>query len=80
MCRIGMQGLRCIFPTNEKPAIDCIEVKEHDLAKLDEGEYLNDTGTDLQSKQVDHTLVQSCMPRPLKKLPKQTQALTQATY
>ena len=80
MCRIGMQGLKCIFPTNKKPAIDGIEVNEHDLAKLDEGEYVNDTIIDLQSKQVDYTVVQSCMPRPLKKLPRLTQALTQATY
>ena len=58
MCRIGMQGLKCIFTTNRKLSIDCIEVKEHDLAKLDEGEYLNDTSKDEQSKQVYHTLVQ----------------------
>lgn len=39
-----LQGLYCVYPPNQK--FDVVEVTEHDLARLDDEEFLNDTVID----------------------------------
>lgn len=39
-----LQDFRCVFPPCKK--FDVVEVTEHDLARLDDGEFLNDTVID----------------------------------
>lgn len=39
-----MQDLYCTYPPDQK--FDVVEVTEHDLARLDDAEFLNDTVID----------------------------------
>ena len=43
-----LQDVRCVFPPHRKA--DAIEMTEHDLAKLDDREMLNDTVIDFMIK------------------------------
>ena len=43
-----VQDMRCVYPVGRK--LDVVEMTEHDLARLDDGEFLNDTVIDFFAK------------------------------
>ena len=45
-----MQDLRCVYPLGRK--LDVVELTEHDLSRLDDAEFLNDTVIDFFAKYV----------------------------
>lgn len=43
-----VQGMRCVYPLGRK--MDVVELTEHDLSRLDDNEFLNDTVIDFYAK------------------------------
>ena len=43
-----MQDMRCVYPPGRK--LDVVELTEHDLSRLDDNEFLNDSVIDFYAK------------------------------
>ena len=45
---VRLQDMRCVYPLGRK--LDVVELTEHDLSRLDNDEFLNDTVIDFYAK------------------------------
>lgn len=43
-----VQEMRCVYPSGRK--LDVVELTEHDVSRLDDNEFLNDTVIDFYAK------------------------------
>ena len=45
---LTVQDMRCVYPLGRK--LDVVELTEHDLSRLDDNEFLNDSVIDFYAK------------------------------
>ncbi|KAL0038051.1 hypothetical protein WJX79_000333 [Trebouxia sp. C0005] len=51
---VKFKDMRCVYPPDRK--LDVVEMTEYDLARLDDGEFLNDTVIDFYAKWIQENL------------------------